>query len=115
MAALGVPRRAPPAPPCIDFDRYVGTYQPPQGFPAPYDTPVAVERVGDELRLHTVFYHNFRLVPETACRFRTRTAPWVVEFVLDADGEASALVYPFVKDARHICRRVSKVPVRPGF
>lgn len=113
LAALGVARRVPPVTLPVEFDRYIGTYQPPDGFPAPYDTPLAVERVGDELRLHAVFYHNFRLVPESEARFRMKTAPWIAEFVLDADGEASALVYPFVKDARYVCPRVSKTPVRP--
>jgi len=114
LASLGLERRAPSAAPTVELERYVGTYQPPDGFPAPYDTPLAVERVGDELRMHAVFYHNFRLVPEAATRFRMKTAPWIVEFELDGDGEASALIYPFVKDARHVCRRVSKTPTRPA-
>lgn len=56
---------------------------------------------------------HYRLVPESPGRFRMRTKPWVLKFVLDDDGQATAAVYPFITDRRRLCTRILNVPVRP--
>lgn len=114
LVALGVSRRTPSAALPVDFSRYTGTYRPPGNFPEPYNTPFAVESVGNELRLHMVFHHNYHLVPESLTHFRVRTKPWTVEFLLNEEGNATAVIYPFLTRSRHLCARISEIPIRYG-
>lgn len=114
LKALKLSRRDPSADFGIDVARYVGTYEPPDGFPEPFNTPFAVEAAGDSLRLHMVFYHNFHLVPQSPTHFRIRSKPWFVEFVLNDSGDATAVVYPFITEHRHVCPRISVNPILPN-
>lgn len=113
LKLIGVGRRIPPAGPCISPDRYVGCYQPPEGFPEPFNTPFAIEAVNGELRLHMVFCHNIRLVPESPTCFKMRASNLKVEFVLDEQDNVTHAVYPWPVGARFLCKRVSAEPNRP--
>lgn len=113
LEALGLSRQVSSADLEIDVTRYVGTYELPDGFPEPFNTPFAVDAVGDTLRLHMVFYHNFHLVPQSPTHFRIRSKPWIVEFVLNDSGDATAVVYPFITEHRFVCTRISDNPILP--
>ncbi len=87
-------------------EKYIGIYSPPSYFPDQYRKPIVVEADNDNLVVHFGFLKNLVLLPQSKNQFAIRGRSEQMEFVLNEQEQAVSIVYPFVRETRHLCKKV---------